>query len=105
MAHRRKLLDRCLHRVELTKISRHPNIIAKHLIARRRRVLASLRQLRGLNLACWCSPIRPCDADLLLKLAMSIIVGSASQPARARAEIMKGEFEMGLAFTFPFAPR
>jgi hypothetical protein len=49
--------------------ARYPGIVAKHLIARRRRVLASLPQLRGWNLACRCSPIRPCHADLLLKLA------------------------------------
>jgi hypothetical protein len=48
---------------------RYPGIVAKHLIARRRRVLASLPDLRGLNLACWCPRTRPCHADLLLKLA------------------------------------
>lgn len=64
------------HRVWLTGVltdeqiqGQYPGIVAKHLIARRRRVLASLSQLRGMNLACWCSPARPCHADLLLKLA------------------------------------
>ena len=64
------------HRLWLTGIltddqilAQYPGIVAKHLIARRRRVLASLSQLRGMNLACWCSPARPCHADLLLKLA------------------------------------
>jgi hypothetical protein len=50
-------------------LAQYPDIVAKHLIARRRRVLESLAQLRGMNLACWCSPARPCHADLLLKLA------------------------------------
>ncbi len=49
--------------------ARYPCLVAKHLIARRRRVLASLHQLRGMNLACWCSPSQPCHADLLLELA------------------------------------
>ena len=49
--------------------ARYPAIVAKHLIARRRRVLASLPELHGLNLACWCPSTRPCHADLLLKLA------------------------------------
>jgi hypothetical protein len=50
-------------------VAQYPNIVAKHLIARRRRVLETLAQLRGMNLACWCPPARPCHADLLLKLA------------------------------------
>ena len=64
------------HRLWLTGVltnehllAQYPDIVAKHLIARRRRVLESLAQLRGLNLACWCPPARPCHADLLLKLA------------------------------------
>ena len=63
------------HRLWLTGVmtdeeieARYASIVAKHLIARRRRVLASLPQLRGMNLACWCSRIRPCHADLLLRL-------------------------------------
>ena len=48
--------------------ARYPDLVAKHLIARRRRVLASLHQLCGMNLACWCSPSQPCHADLLLDL-------------------------------------
>ena len=48
--------------------ARYPDLVAKHLIARRRRVLASLHELRGMNLACWCSPSQPCHADLLLEL-------------------------------------
>ena len=49
--------------------ARYPALVAKHLIARRRRVLASLHQLHGMNLACWCSPSQACHADLLLELA------------------------------------
>jgi hypothetical protein len=51
---------------------RYAGIVAKHLIARRRRVLASLSDLRGLNLACWCSRTHPCHADLLLALANEV---------------------------------
>ena len=64
-----------LHRAWLTGAitdeqieARYPSIVAKHLIARRRRVLASLHELRGKNLACWCSPSQACHADLLLEL-------------------------------------
>ena len=49
--------------------ARYPSLVAKHLIARRRRVLASLHELRGKNLACWCSTSQACHADLLLELA------------------------------------
>jgi hypothetical protein len=48
--------------------ARYPSIVAKHLIARRRSVLASLHELRGKNLACWCPPSRSCHAELLLEL-------------------------------------
>jgi hypothetical protein len=64
-----------LHRAWLTGAitdeqieARYPSMVAKHLIARRRRVLASLHELRGKNLACWCSPSRACHAELLLEL-------------------------------------
>jgi uncharacterized protein DUF4326 len=72
------------HRLWLTGIltdehllAQYPDIVAKHLIARRRRVLESLAQLRGMNLACWCPPARPCHADLLLKLANEQIADEA----------------------------
>jgi len=32
-------------------------------------VVASLNELRGKNLACWCRPGLPCHADVLLELA------------------------------------
>ena len=48
--------------------ARYPSLVAKHLIPRRRRVLDSLHELRGKNLACWCSPSQACHADLLLEL-------------------------------------
>jgi Domain of unknown function (DUF4326) len=64
-----------MHRVWLTGTitdeqieARYPSLVAKHLIARRRRVLTSLHELRGMNLACWCSPSQACHADLLLEL-------------------------------------
>ena len=49
--------------------ARFPRIVAKHLMARRRRVLASLRGLRGMSLACGCPPLIACHADVLLELA------------------------------------
>jgi hypothetical protein len=48
---------------------RYPPLVAKHLISRRHYVLASLKELRGMNLACWCPASQPCHADLLLRLA------------------------------------
>jgi hypothetical protein len=49
--------------------ARYPALVAKHLIARRQHVRATLSELRGLNLACWCPLNQPCHADLLLELA------------------------------------
>jgi hypothetical protein len=37
--------------------------------ARRALILASLPELRGKNLACWCPPGAECHADVLLELA------------------------------------
>jgi uncharacterized protein DUF4326 len=48
---------------------RYPSLVARHLISRRHFVLASLTELRGMNLACWCAPSQACHADLLLELA------------------------------------
>jgi len=68
-----------LHRAWLTGAmtddeieTRYPRLVATHLIARRRRVLASVPALRGMNLACWCPRSRACHADLLLELANRI---------------------------------
>ena len=47
---------------------RYPGVVATHLIEQRHRVLISLPELRGMNLACWCPPERSCHADLLLEL-------------------------------------
>jgi hypothetical protein len=49
--------------------ARYPPLVAKHLISRRLHVLATLSELRGMNLACWCPLNQPCHADLLLELA------------------------------------
>ena len=49
--------------------ARYPPLVAKHLISRRQHVLATLSELRGMNLACWCPLNQPCHADLLLELA------------------------------------
>ena len=48
---------------------RYPPLVAKHLISRRHYVLTSLKELHGMNLACWCPPSQPCHADVLLRLA------------------------------------
>lgn len=39
---------------------------------RRAKLVARLPELRGKNLACWCSLNRPCHADVLLELANSL---------------------------------
>lgn len=54
-------------------IGRHGNrdeVIRKYRewIARQPRLLASLHELRGHNLACYCAPL-PCHGDVLLALA------------------------------------
>lgn len=49
--------------------ARYPPLVAKHLIARRQDMLATLPELRGMNLACWCPLSGVCHADLLLQLA------------------------------------
>jgi hypothetical protein len=36
---------------------------------RKRLILDSLHELRGKNLACWCTPGKPCHADVLLEIA------------------------------------
>lgn len=50
-------------------VAAFPGIIATHLQARRKGVLATLPKLQGKNLACWCAEGEPCHGDLLLKLA------------------------------------
>lgn len=37
--------------------------------AARKYAMAHLSELRGMNLACWCSKDGPCHADVLLKIA------------------------------------
>jgi hypothetical protein len=47
----------------------HERVIAefeRHL--RESGLIADVRELRGLNLVCWCHPL-PCHGDLLLRLA------------------------------------
>lgn len=48
---------------------------------------ASLEELRGRNLACWCKPGAPCHADVLLELANrpvceEVTPGEARKPAK-----------------------
>lgn len=80
-----------LHRAWLTVqmedeviTGRYPPLIASHLISRRHYVLASLKELRGMNLACWCAPSDVCHADLLLRLANDL-----EQPSITRTAIEK----------------
>lgn len=46
-----------------------PERFPEELRGRRVAILASLSDLRGKNLACWCKPGEPCHADVLLELA------------------------------------
>lgn len=41
----------------------------RHCAFRNRHSLDEYRQLRGVNLACWCKPGELCHADVLLRLA------------------------------------
>ena len=82
----------CMHRAWLTGAmtveeieARYPALVAKHLIARRRRVLASLHQLHGMNLACWCPPAHPCHADVLLELINRPLVPEMAESHAAAA--------------------
>ena len=43
--------------------------VARELVEKRRRVLGSIPELRGKNVACWCPIDEPCHANLLLQLA------------------------------------
>ena len=45
------------------------DLIAIELEERRKTILKRIQELRGKDLACWCSPGRVCHADVLLKLA------------------------------------
>jgi hypothetical protein len=40
---------------------------------RKQRILMSLPELRGKNLACWCKPGAPCHADVLLNIVERLI--------------------------------
>ncbi len=41
----------------------------RHYLHSSTSLLASIDELRGKNLACWCKPGEPCHADVLLDLA------------------------------------
>jgi hypothetical protein len=47
----------------------YPQLIAKHLVSRRKAVWDSVPTLVGKSLACWCSLDGPCHADTLLEIA------------------------------------
>lgn len=49
-----------------------PQIIAHHLISRRKIIQGALPELAGKNLACWCAHDGPCHADVLAELAARI---------------------------------
>jgi Domain of unknown function (DUF4326) len=48
---------------------REPDRFHPDLRGNRVAILASLSDLHGKNLACWCPPGQPCHADVLLELA------------------------------------
>lgn len=48
------------------------------MIAKREYILSHLHELRGKNLACWCSPGQPCHADVLLRLANTVCTGQVA---------------------------
>lgn len=48
----------------------HAVRLYKRFTAREVRIrIEAFQELRGKNLACWCSPDQPCHADVLLELA------------------------------------
>ncbi len=49
-----------------------PQIIAHHLISRRKIIQGALPDLIGKNLACWCDHAQPCHADVLIELAQNL---------------------------------
>ncbi len=49
-----------------------PQIIAHHLISRRKIIQGALPDLIGKDLACWCENDAPCHADVLLEMALNL---------------------------------
>ncbi|NDC16182.1 MAG: DUF4326 domain-containing protein [Synechococcaceae bacterium WB9_2_170] len=45
------------------------SLFEQHLISNPALVAAARTQLAGRHLACWCSPEKPCHADVLLSVA------------------------------------
>jgi hypothetical protein len=49
-----------------------PQIVAHHLISRRKIIQNALPELAGKNLSCWCGGEGPCHADVLIELAANL---------------------------------
>ena len=58
----------------------------KKLEKQREILLSSLPELRGKNLACWCTPGQPCHADVLLRLANIACTGQLAGAGKADGE-------------------
>ncbi len=53
----------------------HANAVRRfeqHLLSSPALVAATRDQLAGRDLACWCSPEKPCHADVLLRVANTV---------------------------------
>lgn len=61
--------------IEISFNARHTRFVEgsqrrwQYLCDRRSTILASLPEIRGKNLGCFCKPLTPCHADVLLELA------------------------------------
>lgn len=51
---------------------RFPQLIAHHLMTRRKIIQGALPELVGKTLACWCGADGPCHADVLIELAADV---------------------------------
>jgi hypothetical protein len=68
----------------------------RHWIVRQPLLLASLHELRGRRLACWCSP-EPCHADVLAELADADAVLDELKAAGVAVEARAGNLRLSPA--------
>jgi hypothetical protein len=73
-AHSNSAIAKRMFRVWLTGAARSSalldcRVVLRDLATRRRAILDTIEDLRGLNLACWCALDHPCHADVLLEIA------------------------------------
>lgn len=62
---KQELLDRLCHKTQPLRAE----FVVEQLMTRRLVLLSRLSDLRGKDLACWCSVGKTCHADVLLELA------------------------------------